>query len=81
VAEGVENEEQRRQLWELGCPAGQGHLFARPLPLPRLLAALTRGYAGRPGALAAALHDEGSVIRLPKRGAAGNGHQRRDDTG
>ncbi len=78
VAEGVENEEQRRQLWELGCPAGQGHLFARSLSLPRLLAALHRGYAGRPGALAAALHEEGAVIRLPQRRT---GFQRRDDTG
>ncbi|MEN3306481.1 MAG: diguanylate cyclase, partial [Micromonosporaceae bacterium] len=67
VAEGVENEEQRRQLWELGCPAGQGHLFARPMPLNRLLATLRRGYDGRPGVLAPPLHDTGSVIRLPNR--------------
>jgi EAL domain-containing protein (putative c-di-GMP-specific phosphodiesterase class I) len=67
VAEGVENEEQRRQLWEQGCPAGQGYLFSRSLPLPRLLSTLRRGYAGRPGALAAALHEEGAVIRLPQR--------------
>ena len=32
VAEGVESEPQRRALWELGCAAGQGHLFARPMP-------------------------------------------------
>ncbi|HWB36855.1 MAG TPA: bifunctional diguanylate cyclase/phosphodiesterase, partial [Rugosimonospora sp.] len=81
VAEGVENEEQRRQLWELGCPAGQGHLFARSLSLSRFMDALRRGYAGRPGALAAALHDEGAVIRLPQRRPSSNGHQRRDDTG
>ncbi|MET8229186.1 bifunctional diguanylate cyclase/phosphodiesterase [Micromonospora sp. NPDC005298] len=64
VAEGVESEPQRRALWELGCVAGQGHLFARPMPSGTLLAALQRGSGGRPGALAAPLHDAGAVIRL-----------------
>ncbi|TNH25573.1 EAL domain-containing protein [Micromonospora orduensis] len=64
VAEGVESEPQRRALWELGCVAGQGHLFARPMPAGTLLAALQRGSGGRPGALAAPLHDAGAVIRL-----------------
>ncbi|MGY4910206.1 putative bifunctional diguanylate cyclase/phosphodiesterase [Micromonospora aurantiaca (nom. illeg.)] len=67
VAEGVESEPQRRALWELGCAAGQGHLFARPLPAAALLAALQRGNGGRTGALAPALHDTGAVIRLPGR--------------
>ena len=31
VAEGIETEEQRRQLILLGCELGQGYLFARPL--------------------------------------------------
>jgi diguanylate cyclase (GGDEF)-like protein len=65
VAEGVESEPQRRHLWELGCAAGQGHLFARPMPAQRLLAALRRGSGGRPGTLAPPLHDEGTVIRIP----------------
>ncbi|MEV4494921.1 bifunctional diguanylate cyclase/phosphodiesterase [Micromonospora arborensis] len=64
VAEGVESEPQRRALWELGCVAGQGHLFARPVPAGTLLAAMQRGSGGRPGALAAPLHDAGAVIRL-----------------
>ncbi|MGI5212649.1 putative bifunctional diguanylate cyclase/phosphodiesterase [Plantactinospora sp. CA-290183] len=64
VAEGVESEPQRRALWELGCVAGQGHLFARPMPAARLLAALHQGAGGRPGTLAPALHDEGAVVRL-----------------
>ncbi|SCE87258.1 diguanylate cyclase (GGDEF) domain-containing protein [Micromonospora coriariae] len=64
VAEGVESEPQRRALWELGCTAGQGHLFARPMPAGTLLAALQRGSGGRPGALAPPLHDAGAVIRL-----------------
>jgi hypothetical protein len=48
----------------MGCTAGQGHLFARPMTAARLLAALHRGSGGRPGMLATALHDEGAVIRL-----------------
>ncbi|MCO1596307.1 bifunctional diguanylate cyclase/phosphodiesterase [Micromonospora sp. RHAY321] len=64
VAEGVESEPQRRALWELGCAAGQGHLFARPMPAGALLAALQRGSGGRPGTLAPPLHDAGAVIRL-----------------
>jgi diguanylate cyclase (GGDEF)-like protein len=65
VAEGVESEPQRMALWELGCSAGQGHLFARPMPAARLLSALHQGAGGRPGTLAPALHDEGAVVRLP----------------
>ncbi|MFG1738248.1 putative bifunctional diguanylate cyclase/phosphodiesterase [Micromonospora chalcea] len=72
VAEGVESEPQRRALWELGCAAGQGHLFARPLPAGALLASLQRGHGGRTGALAPALHDAGAVIRLPGRRAGGS---------
>ncbi|MFY1573670.1 putative bifunctional diguanylate cyclase/phosphodiesterase [Verrucosispora sp. WMMD703] len=66
VAEGVEREAQRRTLWELGCTAGQGHLFARPLPAGTLLAALQRGTGDRAGCLAVALHDAGAVVRLPQ---------------
>ncbi|MFG1915128.1 putative bifunctional diguanylate cyclase/phosphodiesterase [Micromonospora sp. NPDC048898] len=64
VAEGVESEPQRRALWELGCVAGQGHLFARPVPAGTLLAAMQRGSGGRPGALVTPLHNAGAVIRL-----------------
>ncbi|MDI6099121.1 bifunctional diguanylate cyclase/phosphodiesterase [Actinoplanes sp. NEAU-A12] len=67
VAEGVESEPQRRALWALGCVAGQGHLFARPYSAARFLGILQRGCGGRPGVLAVALHDEGSVIRMPVR--------------
>nr|WP_240942119.1 bifunctional diguanylate cyclase/phosphodiesterase [Planosporangium thailandense] len=73
VAEGVESEDHRRRLFELGCPAGQGYLFARAMPLPALLAALDRGFGGRPGRLAAPLHEAGEVVRIPKR--ARNGSQ------
>lgn len=32
LAEGVESEEQRRHLIQLGCQEGQGFLFGRPMP-------------------------------------------------
>ena len=73
IAEGVESEPQRHALWELGCVAGQGHLFARPMRAGRMLAALQRGSGGRPGVLATALHDAGSVVRLPRRRSPGHG--------
>jgi EAL domain-containing protein (putative c-di-GMP-specific phosphodiesterase class I) len=73
VAEGVESEPQRLALWELGCVAGQGHLFARPMRAGRLLATLQRGSGGRPGVLAGALHPAGSVVRMPHRRAPGQG--------
>lgn len=69
VAEGVESPEQRQLLWELGCAAGQGHLFARPGPADRLLASLTQGVSGRPGALADPLPGpsaSATVVRLPR---------------
>ncbi|GAB1643915.1 putative bifunctional diguanylate cyclase/phosphodiesterase [Krasilnikovia sp. MM14-A1259] len=69
VAEGVESEPQRHALFRLGCVAGQGHLFARPMGAGRLLASLRRGSGGRPGVLADALHETGAVVRLPRRRA------------
>jgi EAL domain-containing protein (putative c-di-GMP-specific phosphodiesterase class I) len=73
IAEGVESEPQRHALWELGCVAGQGHLFARPMHADKLLAAMQRGSGGRPGVLADALHDAGSVVRMPRRRPSGHG--------
>jgi diguanylate cyclase len=75
IAEGVESEPQRHALWELGCVAGQGHLFARPMSPARLLATLQRGSAGRPGVLADALHDAGAVVRMPRRRPSGGRQQ------
>ncbi|MET7748049.1 bifunctional diguanylate cyclase/phosphodiesterase [Micromonospora sp. NPDC005367] len=77
VAEGVESEPQRRALWQLGCAAGQGHLFARPMPAGMLLAALHRGAGGSPGLFAPPLHDAGAVIRFaPGRRTGGRGRDR-----
>ena len=50
TAEGIESEEQLRQLRELGCNRGQGYLLAKPGPpeaIPELLAAR---FEGRPAA-------------------------------
>ncbi|MFV2017460.1 putative bifunctional diguanylate cyclase/phosphodiesterase [Micromonospora sp. LOL_023] len=71
VAEGVESEPQRQALWALGCTAGQGHLFARPMAAHRLLTVLQCGSGGRPGSLAGPLHGTGSVIRLDQSRRAG----------
>ncbi|WP_433345784.1 putative bifunctional diguanylate cyclase/phosphodiesterase [Micromonospora sp. CA-111912] len=78
VAEGVASEPQRRALWELGCAAGQGHLFGRPVPAGTLLSTLHRGFGGRPGTLAPPLHDAGAVLRLPsgrRQGGRGRGER------
>jgi EAL domain-containing protein (putative c-di-GMP-specific phosphodiesterase class I) len=38
VAEGVENEETRARLEEMGCPTAQGYLLGRPMPDADVLA-------------------------------------------
>jgi EAL domain-containing protein (putative c-di-GMP-specific phosphodiesterase class I) len=48
VAEGIEEDDQRRHLRALGCAYGQGYLFARPLP-PEAVAEIL----SRPTAMAA----------------------------
>ncbi len=47
TAEGVETEEQRRALLDLGCERAQGYLFGRPMPAEDLVAHLTSGAADR----------------------------------
>ncbi|MCU1229033.1 MAG: Diguanylate cyclase [Acidobacteria bacterium] len=42
VAEGVETEEQRRILTELGCDEIQGYIFSRPLPVAEVEKLLVR---------------------------------------
>ena len=42
VAEGVETEEQRKALVELGCDQLQGYLFARPVPEDELAGLIGR---------------------------------------
>ncbi len=45
VAEGIETRTQLRRLRELGCPLGQGYLFAKPLE-PNAMAALVAQKGG-----------------------------------
>ncbi len=78
VAEGVETERQRAKLWEFGCPLAQGHLFAKPIPLAKLMALLKAGPGGKPGRLAEPLHETGSVIRIPPSRRARGGQQAAD---
>jgi diguanylate cyclase (GGDEF)-like protein len=67
VAEGVEREEQRRALWALGCPAAQGHLFARGMPAAALMELVRHGVDGTPGRLCAPIHGSAAnVIDLPR---------------
>jgi len=40
VAEGIETEEQRKVLFELGCDIGQGYLFSRPVAPANLVATM-----------------------------------------
>ena len=47
VAEGIEDEDQRRELVRLGCDRGQGYLFSRPLPACELVLSYGRGPALR----------------------------------
>jgi diguanylate cyclase (GGDEF)-like protein len=67
VAEGIEYAAQRQVLWEMGCPAAQGHLFGKPMSIQALLAAVTKGYGGVVGRLHAPLHAANeNVIELPR---------------
>jgi PAS domain S-box-containing protein/diguanylate cyclase (GGDEF)-like protein len=48
VAEGIETEQHRDKLAEMGCRIGQGYLFSRPLPAEDLFALLATE-ASQPG--------------------------------
>ena len=47
VAEGMEDETQLNAMKALGCPHGQGYVFARPVPLADALALVARGATAR----------------------------------
>jgi EAL domain-containing protein (putative c-di-GMP-specific phosphodiesterase class I) len=67
VAEGVERADQRLALWEMGCPAGQGHLFGKPMSIDALLAAIAAGTGGVVGRLCEPIHSASpNVIELPR---------------
>ncbi len=42
LAEGIETQEQRSLLTQVGCRSGQGYLFARPMPIPDFYALFQR---------------------------------------
>ncbi|MEP6695911.1 MAG: EAL domain-containing protein [Pseudonocardiales bacterium] len=48
VAEGVETKGQRDAVVALGCDAGQGYYFARPLPADQIRELMIRGAGGNP---------------------------------
>jgi len=67
VAEGVERADQRMTLWEMGCPAGQGHLFGKPMSIEALLAVVSAGTGGVVGRLCEPIHAAApNVIELPR---------------
>lgn len=45
VAEGIETADQRRVTTSAGIHWGQGYLFGRPAPLPKLAVALSQGFS------------------------------------
>lgn len=48
IAEGIETEDHRRILEEMGCDIGQGYLFSKPLPADQVLAFLANPPSQRP---------------------------------
>jgi diguanylate cyclase (GGDEF)-like protein/PAS domain S-box-containing protein len=54
VAEGIEDDEQLAAMRALGCPHGQGFVFARPLPVDEAVALAGRGRSTVPAAPARA---------------------------
>ena len=64
VAEGIERHAELNILRDLGCPAFQGYLFARPMAAPAVSALL--GDAGEPVAIVApVIRSTSSAIKAP----------------
>jgi diguanylate cyclase (GGDEF)-like protein/PAS domain S-box-containing protein len=75
VAEGIETRTQLRRLRELGCPLGQGYLFAKPLERDAM-AALVARTGGPPFAMETSLADV--LVALKTKGLSMRG---RDSAG
>ena len=52
LAEGIETAAQRRRLVEIGCEAGQGFHFSRPLPAAQIRPLLPQAPVAATGLLA-----------------------------
>jgi EAL domain-containing protein (putative c-di-GMP-specific phosphodiesterase class I) len=79
VAEGVERPDQRLTLWEMGCPAGQGHLFGKPMAIDALLAVVSAGSGGVVGRLCEPIHAAArNVFELPRTRRPGPGRAEAD---
>jgi diguanylate cyclase (GGDEF)-like protein len=79
VAEGVERPDQRLTLWEMGCPAGQGHLFGKPMSIDALLAVMSAGNGGVVGRLCEPIHAAArNVFELPRTRRPGPGRAEAD---
>jgi diguanylate cyclase (GGDEF)-like protein len=61
VAEGIETEDERDLLAELGCPYGQGYLYSPPLSSAEVIAWLARPPVPRPDLPAARVPEESTV--------------------
>jgi diguanylate cyclase (GGDEF)-like protein len=73
VAEGIETPAQQAELRRLGCPLGQGYLFAPALPAEHVTAVLagTRGWAKPVGSQPVAVPRQSRPTQLAHDGSAG----------
>jgi diguanylate cyclase (GGDEF)-like protein/PAS domain S-box-containing protein len=71
IAEGIEDDAQLATMQALGCPHGQGYVFAAPMPIDDALA-LVDGSSGREDGELARAHMSGAPVpRRQVRGLAG----------
>jgi len=64
VAEGIETEQDRAMMRELGCDQGQGYLIARPMPAAALPSWRAAAHAAAASGAAGKVAGTGTVIQL-----------------